>query len=176
VEKEKIHLLKRELNEKNQKELIEICIGLAKLKIENKEMLTYLLFDSENPLSYAEKLKVEISNHFSELNFHYYYSTKSLRKTIRLILKYSRFTKFKQGEIELLLHFSKKFNDNIPQNTSHLPLLGLQFRCLKKAHALIQKTHPDFYADYSLEYNEILENTAQNFPSWKNEKFTLKKL
>lgn len=51
------------------KELVEICLNLAKLKVENKEMLTYLLFDSENPLGYAQRLKTEINVHFSGLNF-----------------------------------------------------------------------------------------------------------
>ena len=176
MDKEKIHFLKKELALRSQKELVEVCLSLAKLKTENKEMLTYLLFDSDNPLEYAQRLKKEIETHFSELNIHYYYSTKSLRKTLRLINKYSRFTKFKQGETELLIHFSKLFAATIPKDTKHLPLLGLQFRSLNKIRGLITKMHEDLQYDYSLEYNAILTQTQSKFKHWENEKFNLTEL
>lgn len=176
VEKEKIYLLKKELSLRSQKELVDVCLSMAKLKVENKEMLTYLLFDAENPMEYANRVKSEIDVHFSELNIHYYYTTKSLRKTLRLINKYSRFTKFKQGEIELLLHFSANFNSSIPKDTKHLPLLGLQFRSLKKASSLIQKIHEDLRYDYLIEYNRIADKTKKSFKHWGNEKFDLAEL
>ena len=173
MEKEKIHLLKKELISRSQKELVEICLNMAKLKVENKEMLTYLLYDAENPLEYAQRVKEEINSHFAELNMHYYYATKSLRKTLRLINKYSRFTKFKQGEIELLLHFSTCFNSTIPKDSKHIPLLGLQFRSLTKAASLIQKIHEDLHYDYLLEYNAIAEKTKNQFKNWENTNFEL---
>ena len=139
-------------------------------------MLTYLLFDSESPLEYAQRVKLEIKMHFDELNIHYYYSTKSLRKTLRLINKYSRFTKFKPGEIELLLHFSHLFVTIIPKETKHLPLLGLHHRSLAKAASLIKKIHEDLHYDYAAEYNHTLKETINKFRHWGNEKFNLKEI
>ena len=176
MEKEKIHLLKKELSLRSQKELVEVCLSMAKLKVENKEMLTYLLFDAENPLEYAQRVKQEISSQFKELNIHYYYTTKSLRKTLRLINKYSRFTKFKQGEIELLLHFSHHFASILPKDTKHLPLLGLQYRSLSKAASLIIKIHEDLQFDYVSEFNRTLDETKNKFRFWANEKFELVEL
>jgi DNA polymerase III gamma/tau subunit len=167
VEKEKIHLLKKELSQQSPKELVEICLSMAKLKVENKELLTYLLYDAENPLAYAQRLKQEIHTHFNDLNVHYYYATKSLRKTLRLINKYSRFTKCKEGEIELLLYFAQLFIEVIPKDTKHLHLLGLQNRSLTKAASLIQKIHEDLHYDYLLELNKALEKTKSHFKNWQ---------
>ena len=176
LEKEKIHLLKKELSQQGHKELVEICLNMAKLKVENKEMLSYLLFDADNPLEYAQGIKQEIQLQFKELNVHYYYATKSLRKTLRLINKYSRFTKFKQGEIELLLHFSALFSNTIASDTKHLPLLGLQYRSLTKAASLIQKIHEDLRYDYVKEFNLILEKTKSSFKNWDAQKFMVQEL
>jgi len=169
VEKEKIHLLKKELSSRAPKELIEICLSLAKLKVENKEMLTYLLFDAENPIAYAQRLKQDINAHFEVLNLHYYYATKSLRKVLRLIVKYSRFTKNKQGEIELLLHFGSKFIATIEKDTKHYPLLGLLLRSLNKSRLLIQKLHEDLRYDYVQEYNALLLASKKHYLNWEHQ-------
>ncbi len=176
LEKEKIHLLKKELNLRSQKELVEVCLSMAKLKTENKEMLTYLLFDAEDPLAYAQRVKSEILLQFEAVTGHYYYSTKSLRKTLRLINKYSRFTKFKQGETELLLYFSELYLKIIPAEIKHLPLLGLQYRSLSKAVGLIQKMQEDLQYDYSLEYSKLREETLKRYTHWVNDKFSLTEL
>ncbi len=176
MEKEKIHLLKKELHLRSQKELVEVCLNMAKLKTENKEMLTYLLFDAEDPLAYAQRVKAEILNQFEAITGHYYYSTKSLRKTLRLINKYSRFTKFKQGEAELLLYFSELYLKIIPADIKHLPLLGLQYRSLNKVYNLIQKMQEDLQYDYSLEYSKRRAETLEKYTHWLSEKFSLAEL
>ena len=38
--------LKKELQFKSQEEIMELCLRLARFKKENKELLTYLLFES----------------------------------------------------------------------------------------------------------------------------------
>ncbi len=40
--------LKNELSHNTQSELIELCLQLSKFKKENKELLTYLLFEKGN--------------------------------------------------------------------------------------------------------------------------------
>jgi len=176
LEKEKIHDLKKELITRPQKELVELCLSMAKLKTENKEMLSYLLFDSDNPLDYAIRLKDVINEQFETLNQHYYYSTKMLRKTLRLINKYSRFTKFKQGEIELLLCFAQAYTNQISADTKHQPLLGLQYRSLTKARQLIGKLHEDLISDYSIEYNKVIALTTKRFVHWPSDKYQLSPL
>jgi len=47
-----IKKIKDELNYKSSQELIELCLLLSKFKKENKELLTYLLFDKDDEETY----------------------------------------------------------------------------------------------------------------------------
>ena len=40
--------LKKELQHRNPDELLQLCLRLARFKLENKELLTYLLFEADN--------------------------------------------------------------------------------------------------------------------------------
>ena len=52
--------LKTELQEKSPKEILELCLRLSRFKKENKELLTYLLFESSDEQSYIESVKEEL--------------------------------------------------------------------------------------------------------------------
>ena len=52
-----VSILKKELRQHSQQELIEICLQLAKFKKENKELLTYVLFDSRDEDEYIRAIK-----------------------------------------------------------------------------------------------------------------------
>jgi len=56
--------LKQELNNRSPKELLDLCLRLSKFKKENKELLTYLLFESSEEASYIESVKREIDQQF----------------------------------------------------------------------------------------------------------------
>ena len=60
-----VSILKTELRDLSQQELIEICLQLAKFKKENKELLTYVLFDSKDEEEYIRSIKEEIDFEFS---------------------------------------------------------------------------------------------------------------
>ena len=40
--------LKKELKTRSQSDLVELCLKLSKFKKENKELLTYLLYEADN--------------------------------------------------------------------------------------------------------------------------------
>lgn len=63
-----VHELKKELEDRNQSQLLSFCLRLAKFKKENKELLTFLLFEAENIPAYIENVKQEITGFFSEIN------------------------------------------------------------------------------------------------------------
>ncbi len=74
-----IHELKQELNTLPQKELVELCQRLGKFKKENKELLTYLLYEANDEDGYIKGIKKEIDEQFAEINLsHLYYAKKSL--------------------------------------------------------------------------------------------------
>ena len=51
--------LKTELVDRSHSELMELCLRLSRFKKENKELLTYLLFESSNEAGYINSVKIE---------------------------------------------------------------------------------------------------------------------
>ncbi len=82
--------IKQVLENSTKTELSEVCMRLAKYKKENKELLTFLLFEAGNLQAYIKTVKVEIDNLFSDINqSNLYFAKKSLRKILRTINKLS---------------------------------------------------------------------------------------
>ena len=80
-----VSILKKELRQHSQQDLIELCLQLAKFKKENKELLTYVLFDSKDEDEYIRAIKEEIDLEFSKINHdRLYFIKKSTRKILRL--------------------------------------------------------------------------------------------
>ena len=52
--------IKKELKHRSSEELMEMCLRLSKFKKENKELLTYLLFEAHDESGYIETVKAEI--------------------------------------------------------------------------------------------------------------------
>jgi len=71
-----VTVLKKELKNQSQSELIELCLRLSKFKKENKELLTYLLFESSYEEGYIETVKLEIDELFELINTNTYYFIK----------------------------------------------------------------------------------------------------
>jgi hypothetical protein len=98
--------LKQELQTRSQKELLELCLRLAKFKKENKELLTFLLFEAGSVQSYIESVKIEIDEQFSLMNkTNIYFVKKSARKILRLINKFIKYAASKEAEVQLLIYY-----------------------------------------------------------------------
>ena len=75
--------LKDELSYKSVNELKDLCLHLSRFKKENKELLTYLLFESDNEESYIESVKFQIDDQFAEIKTkNYFFIRKSVRKIL----------------------------------------------------------------------------------------------
>lgn len=164
---EKLSDLKKELSGLSVLELTDICLRLAKYKKENKELLTYLLFDADNPMQYAEEVKNFLIEDFKTMQKHYYYSTKSMRKIIRLINRYAKYTGSKQVETELALWFCINFLKYADLRTSHKPLQGLLTRQFEKIIKLLPKLHEDLQFDYQKEFESVVINASEQ-TRWVN--------
>ena len=164
---EKLSDLKKELSGLSVHELTEICLRLAKYKKENKELLTYLLFDADDPMKYAEDVKNFLIEDFKTMQKHYYYSTKSMRKIIRLINRYAKYTGSKEVETELALWFCINFLKYADLRTSHKPLQGLLTRQFEKIIKLLPKLHEDLQFDYQKEFESVVINASEQ-TRWVN--------
>ena len=65
--------LKIELKFRDTEELLELCLRLSKFKKENKELLTYLLFEAHNEEGYIQTVQEELDEMFSEINTNSYF-------------------------------------------------------------------------------------------------------
>ena len=98
--------LRKTLKEHSRDDLMEMCLQLAKFKKENKELLTYIMFESSYEAGYIESVKEEVDTAFAAINSHtFYYIKKSVRKILRMVKKYIRYSKNKETEITLLVYF-----------------------------------------------------------------------
>ena len=149
--------LKTELSDRSQKELLEYCLRLSKFKKENKELLTYLLFESHDESSYIQSVKDEVDAQFEEINRNsYYYIKKSIRKILSIIKKHIRYSQKKETEAELMIYFCsklKKFHPPIKNNTALQNLYNRQIVSLKKT---ISSLHEDLQYDYNSELEDLL--------------------
>lgn len=153
-----IKQLKDELLHKSANELKELCLHLSRFKKENKELLTYLLFESYNEEGYIQSIKEQMDEQFLEINTKsFFYIRKSTRKILSLTKKYIRYSKNKETETELLLHFCKKLKAMKPSMNGSQQLRNVfdsQIKMIKKA---IEKLHEDLQYDYQLELNQLLD-------------------
>jgi membrane-anchored protein YejM (alkaline phosphatase superfamily) len=129
---------------------------LVKYKKENKELLSYLLFDANNELEYIRSIKDEIDVQFNEINrSQLYYAKKSIRKILKITTKYIRYSGNKQTEVELLIYFCTKLkHSGVPIKSSN-SLSNLYLNQVRKIHTSIGALHEDLQHDYMEEIASI---------------------
>ena len=144
-----IHELKQELSTLPQAELMELCLRLAKLKKENKELLTYLLFEAHDLEAYISAVKAYIDEEFETLPpTSLYLIKKSLRRILKSVNKYIKYAGEKQSEIELLIYFCRKIKQSGIKIKDSTALHNLFLQQLKKINKAIDGQHEDLQYDY----------------------------
>lgn len=144
--------LKNELSYLSNTDLMELVLRLSKFKKENKELLTYLLYEASNEELYISNIKEEVKNMFSEINTSsYYFIKKSVRKILRIIKTYIRYSKKKETEVELLLFFCTQLKNLKPSIYKNVQLLNIFKRQIALIEKIIGTLHEDLQYDYSLE-------------------------
>jgi len=97
------------LQETDPNVLQALCLRLAKYKKENKELLGYLLFESQNESGYVQQLKEEIDAQFVELKGRNLYLVKKmLRKILRYTNRHIKYSNRDETELELRIYFCEK--------------------------------------------------------------------
>jgi hypothetical protein len=153
-----VKAIKEELNSRSRQELSDLCLKLSKFKKENKELLTYLLFEADNENLFIISIQEEIDLEFENINRKsYYFIKKSIRKILRNTKKNIRYSKKKQTEVELLLHFCKKLKKFDPSISNSIPLTRIFDREILKIEKILNTLHPDLKYDYETEMESIFE-------------------
>ncbi|HEX7458129.1 MAG TPA: hypothetical protein VF301_06825 [Ginsengibacter sp.] len=148
--------LKKELEYKDNKELLSICLRLAKFKKENKELLTFILFEEGDITTYIENVKKETTEYFAEINnSNVYYIKKSIRKILRYVNRHIKFAGSKQAEAEILIHFCNNIiGFPIPLHKSR-QLLNMYETLLNKIDSVLSTLHPDLQYDLRKQLKKI---------------------
>jgi hypothetical protein len=151
-----IHELKQELDNTSPVKVQELCLRLARFKKENKELLTYLLFEAHDTAAYIESVKNEIDAQFEGVNKNtMYFAKKTLRKIVRIAAKYIRYSGMATVEIEVLIHFCKgmkALDIPIQQTPALLNIYQSQVKKINKAMATL---HEDIQYDYRREIDSL---------------------
>jgi len=152
--------LSQELTYRTPKELRDLCLRLSRFKKENKELLTYLLFESTDEQLYITNVKLEIDAQFEQINrSSYYLIKKSIRKILAMTRKYIRYSLNKQTEVELLLYFCTKLRRFSPPIDRSTALMNIYTRLTDTVIRKLPLLHEDLQYDYRLEINELNNKT-----------------
>lgn len=149
--------IKTELSHRSTQELLELCLRLSKFKKENKELLTYLLFESANEEAFIRSIKTKIDEDFESINTKtFYFIKKSVRKILSEIKKFIRYSQNKETEVELLLYFCHKLKDFKPSIKRNTTLINLYNRQIEYIQKKVSTLHEDLQHDYEMEIEELL--------------------
>lgn len=150
--------IKQELSTRSQKELLELCLHMSKFKKENKELLTYLLFESDNEQAFIDGVKAEMDDQFGQVNrATFYYIKKSIRKILSGVKKYIRYSKKKETEVQLLIYFCQKLNAFKPSIHRSAPMKNLYNKQVELIGKALKTLHEDLQFDYEDDLEELIK-------------------
>lgn len=148
--------IKKELNSLEPPKVLELCLRLARFKKENKELLSYLLFEAQDEKAYIQAVKDEMSELFVGIHtINMYYAKKNLRKILKVVTKHIKHSGNVETEIELLVFYCKKVKESRINIHHHPVLTNIYNAQIKKINKAILKLHEDLQYDYQQELEKI---------------------
>ncbi|MBO3116455.1 hypothetical protein J4050_06835 [Winogradskyella sp. DF17] len=152
--------IRKELEELNREDLLELCLRLGKFKKDNKALMTYLLFEAHHEDSYIASVKETLDELFDSMNTDsYFYMKKTIRKILRQLRTYARYSNHKSTEVELLLYFCERLNTLKPSIHRNRTLNNLYERQCLAISKKIETLHEDLQYDYQLQLNALGETS-----------------
>lgn len=141
--------IKEELKFLPHDKLVETCLRISKFRKENKELITYLLFESLDEQAFIEKVKNVIQDEMRPLNTNnYYLAKKTIRKTQKTLTKYISYSTKKTTEVEFRIFFCNVIKDSKVKIKGDLALKNLYLRQVQRIETTINQLHEDLRADY----------------------------
>ena len=146
--------IKNELKQLPPKKVLDLTLRLARFKKENKELLTYLLFESHDEAGYIRLLKADISEQFTAVDpSPVSKAKKEYRKILRGINRQIKYIGSKAAAAELLLHYAATLR-NVDTHL-HPKLETIFLQQLTKAEKLITLVEEDLQYDFRQQLNEL---------------------
>lgn len=141
--------IKQRLKDLDKKDLMDLCLRLSRYKKENKELLTFLLFEADDLPHYIAGVQEEMDGAFATVNTsNAYFAKKGVRKALRIAAKYIRYAGDKTVEVEVLLHYCTAFQGlKLDWKRNHV-LAKIYQNQIRKISAAIDSLHEDLQYDY----------------------------
>ena len=156
METASISVIKKELKNTPPEELQIIIARLTKYKKENKELLSYLLFEAFDEDEYIRQVKEEIDIQFLSLNrSSFYLAKKTIRKVLKTTNKYIRYSGIKETEIQLLIYFCQKLKNSQLNYKSSRVIFNMYINQIKRINKVISMLHEDLQFDYREEIENL---------------------
>ena len=156
MESASISDIRNEIKSLSAADLQALVLRLAKYKKENKELISYLLFDADDEIAFIKSCKTELDAVFNEVNRgSIFYIKKSLRKALRITNQYIKFSGSDKVEVELLLYFCRKMRDGNFKRRTQPVLWNLYQRQVARIHKALKTLHEDLRYDYEEAIEEL---------------------
>ena len=148
--------IRKQLSDLDAQTLEQLCLRLARFKKENKELLTYLLYEAHDEQAYVSNVKLEVDELFETVpKGNVYFIKKTIRKIIRYINKQIKYSGMPSTELEVRIHFCLKVKSaGIPLHTGTV-LFNMYQQQLKKIQSIWLKLPEDLQYDYERDLNLI---------------------
>lgn len=148
--------IKRELTTVGEERLVEICLRLGKYKVENKELMTYMLFEAGDEQAFVQSGKREIEEAFQAIpNTNLYYFKKSLRKILRMVNKQTRYSGIPQTELELRIQFCRSLKESGVAFEKSAVINNLYLQQVKKMRTVMETMPEDLRLDYESDLKSL---------------------
>ena len=148
--------LKDELKNRSEIDLVELCLRLSKFKKENKELLTYLLFEADDEAEFIREVKIEVEAQFEQMNRStFYFIKKGVSRILRAVKKYIRYSQKKETQVELLIHFCSCLKQITPTFGRSAVLRGIYDRQMIQVKKSLSGLHEDLQHDYRREIEAL---------------------
>lgn len=150
--------IRKELKLRSHEQLVDFCLKMARFKLESKELLTYLVFESENEEAYINSVKSYVTREMNAITArNFYYIKKSVRKILRQTKRYIRYSKNKETEAILLMHFCRHMLMIKPHIRANRVLSNMYNKQLELAGKAIASLHEDLQYDLFQDFNELTD-------------------
>ncbi|MEI6822695.1 MAG: hypothetical protein WCL51_12240 [Bacteroidota bacterium] len=151
-----LKLIKTELDLLHPEKVKDLCLQLIKFRKENKELLSYLLFDSVDEQAYIKDVKLELDEYFKDINkSNLYLAKKTIRKILRIANKQIKYSDSKQTEVEILIYFCKELKKSKVPLQNKTVLGNIYQRQIIKIEKALATLHEDLQFDYSEEIKTL---------------------
>ena len=135
---------------------MDMCLRLCRFKKENKELMSYLLFESHDEEAYVQSVKEEIDHRFEQVNRKSpYFIRKSFRSILQHTRKFIRYSSSKETEVELLIHYCKRLKEFRPDIRRNGRLLKIHQTITQQLEGKIGALHEDLHYDYYKELKRV---------------------